>query len=155
MARYDPLIRRHVRQIYRSADVDDVTAAVYEYLISNNYRILTSFRWQCSLEKWMRIVARTCALRAMRKARPQEELIEMPGGEDPHDLALKQEEVDRARQIFEQLPVRDRVVLAMFLYDGMDYKEIAQSLSMPVGSVGSIISRARQKLAETLRNVKA
>lgn len=155
VARYDPVIRRHVRQIYRSADVDDVTSAVYEYLISNNYKILSSFRWQCSLDKWMRIIARTCALRAMRKARLQEELVETPGGEDPGDLVLRQEQVEEARAIFEQLPARDRVVLAMFLYDGMDYREIGRALNMPVGSVGSIISRARQKLAAALRHVRA
>jgi len=79
------------------------------------------------------------------EAREQEQ--EPP--EDQHEItpALAQESAD-ARRALETLAERDRQALLM-KEEGLDYGEIAEVLGIEKSSVGTTLSRARRRLAET------
>lgn len=68
-----------------------------------------------------------------------------PGVGDP--LAQRQ-----LRSAIEQLGAEQRVVLMLVVVEGYRYEEVADMLSVPVGTVMSRLSRARRALGETLRN---
>lgn len=51
-------------------------------------------------------------------------------------------------QCFENLPMRDKVVLSLIVVEGMKYEEAAEVLDVPVGTVRSRLSRARARLKE-------
>jgi RNA polymerase sigma-70 factor (ECF subfamily) len=55
-------------------------------------------------------------------------------------------EAAAARRALERLAERDRVVLLM-REEGLDYEEIASAVGLSVGSVGTTLVRARQRLA--------
>jgi len=56
------------------------------------------------------------------------------------------EEIKTVREALEALPPRDRILLLLY-QDGLSYKEIADSAGVRRSSVGTLISRAIQKLA--------
>ena len=62
---------------------------------------------------------------------------------DPHDsLAL--------HQALERLDERHRLPLVLFYFQDLSYREIAEGLELPLGTVMSRLSRARQLLHEIL-----
>ncbi|MBP6963918.1 MAG: sigma-70 family RNA polymerase sigma factor [Armatimonadetes bacterium] len=50
------------------------------------------------------------------------------------------------------LPEKEREAIILREYQGLEYKEIAEVLSCPIGSVKVLIYRARQRLREKLRD---
>jgi RNA polymerase sigma-70 factor (ECF subfamily) len=66
----------------------------------------------------------------------------------PQQLTLERaEEAAAARRALEALSERDREALLM-REEGLDYTEIADALSLSVGSVGTTLARARRRLVE-------
>ena len=58
---------------------------------------------------------------------------------------------DEVKQALESLPESFRIVLLLALVEGFAYKEIAEMLQIPIGTVMSRLYRARQMLQETLQ----
>jgi RNA polymerase sigma-70 factor (ECF subfamily) len=75
-----------------------------------------------------------------REAGPAEETVEVTP-------AMAQQSAD-ARHALESLAERDRQALLM-KEEGLDYGEIAEVLGIEKNSVGTTLSRARRRLAET------
>jgi RNA polymerase sigma-70 factor (ECF subfamily) len=55
----------------------------------------------------------------------------------------------------ESLPPEYATVMMLWAVDELSYKEIAESLDVPIGTVMSRLFRARQRLAEQLREYAA
>ena len=49
---------------------------------------------------------------------------------------------------FERLPMKDRVIISLVVIEGLKYEEAAETLGVPVGTVRSRLSRARNRLQE-------
>ncbi len=79
------------------------------------------------------------------EARDQEQ--EMPADPAEVSLEMAQETAD-ARRALETLAERDRQALLM-KEEGLNYEEIADVLGIEKSSVGTTLSRARRRLAET------
>ena len=84
----------------------------------------------------------------------QEELAREEEEPDGGQLVSLEEERERAREAalarraVDALAERDRLALLM-REEGLDYTEIAEALGLSVGSIGTTLSRARRRLAET------
>lgn len=57
---------------------------------------------------------------------------------------------ERLRQALRALPPRCRVLLVMFYFEGLSYREIADRLRLPIGTVMSGLYRAKQRLRQEL-----
>ena len=64
---------------------------------------------------------------------------------------LQRADVQSLRRAIENLPLEFREVLLMSDVEEMSYKEIAETLSIPIGTVTSRLIRARQKVRKALR----
>ena len=73
------------------------------------------------------------------------------GALDPEARLLQQHAVTRVRQALEQLPGDFREVLVLREIEGMSYKEIAEIVCVPIGTVMSRLARARDRLAAVLK----
>lgn len=65
--------------------------------------------------------------------------------------------VDARRRVaaaIEQLPEREREVLALKEFEGLTYREIAELVDIPIGTVMSRLYAARQRLAAALEEVR-
>jgi RNA polymerase sigma-70 factor (ECF subfamily) len=73
-------------------------------------------------------------------------LNEMPDGATPESHLLRRADADVLQRAIEELPVEFREVLLLCDVEEMSYKEIAETLSIPIGTVTSRLIRARQKI---------
>ena len=69
----------------------------------------------------------------------------------PEAILIERSNQQLVQGAIEQLPVHLREVLLLCEVEEMSYKEIAETLSIPMGTVMSRLSRARNALRESLR----
>jgi RNA polymerase sigma-70 factor, ECF subfamily len=82
-------------------------------------------------------------------------LVELLGGQEgcPADNAESAEEQDELRRAVDALPEVSREVVMLVYFQGLKYREAAQVLSVPVGTVKSRLHGAMQRLTESLSHV--
>jgi RNA polymerase sigma-70 factor, ECF subfamily len=68
----------------------------------------------------------------------------------PESNLLKRASAEAVRRAIEKLPVEFREVLLLSDVEEMSYREIAETLSIPMGTVTSRLIRARQKVRKLL-----
>lgn len=118
---------------------------------------LRSFEGRSRFATWLIRIAIHIALRHRgRESRrlsaehvaPEEMVCAEPG---PLDQAASREEHQRLDRSLLKLSPVHRAVIALQVWGGMSYREIAQALGCPVGTVMSRIHHAKQALREALR----
>lgn len=70
---------------------------------------------------------------------------------DPEERLLQQHTIALVRAALEQLPVDFREVIVLREIEGLSYKEIAEVVRVPIGTVMSRLARARERLAAVLK----
>ena len=159
---FDELVRRHQTAIITLArvltagrgDPDDIAQDVFV----RAWRSLRSFRGESMFRTWLHTVAlnviRTSQSRQGRLMRlfiprdPENPAPEQASGEEPVDATLARRQlIDRA---LATLSDELRVAITLRDLQGLDYKEIAATLDVPIGTVESRIFRARQQLKPLL-----
>ena len=147
---------------YRTVQDGDAAADAVQDSFLKAFRSLNSFHGG-SFKSWLvRIVINTCydILRAQRR-RASESLDDLPveheyipqltdPDERPEEYAERMELSAAIEAGFAELPVEQRVVLALCDVHGYAYDEIALLLNLPMGTVKSRISRARARLRDFL-----
>jgi RNA polymerase sigma factor (sigma-70 family) len=132
-------------------DAEDVA----QESILRAYRFFTSFRGGDARAWLLQIVRNTCYT-WLEKRVPAELVTEF--NEELHHVLLPNPETiavqagDRAKlkAALELLPVRAREVIVLRELEGCSYKEISEVTGIPMGTVMSTLSRAREKLAQIL-----
>ncbi len=79
----------------------------------------------------------------MKDQRPDEQL-------DPEALVIQQQAVERAHRAIEELPADFREVIVLRELEGLSYKEIAEVIGTPIGTVMSRLARGRERLLAVL-----
>jgi RNA polymerase sigma-70 factor, ECF subfamily len=69
----------------------------------------------------------------------------------PESLLIGSSDIDAVRSAIEQLPVIFREVILLCDVEDASYREIAEILSIPIGTVMSRLARARKMVRESLR----
>jgi RNA polymerase sigma factor (sigma-70 family) len=70
----------------------------------------------------------------------------------PESLLIEGSSIDAVRCAIEQLPVVFREVILLCDVEDASYREIAEILSIPIGTVMSRLARARKQVRESLRS---
>ena len=78
-----------------------------------------------------------------------EEVHQQPSA-NPETLAAQTNDRERLMRALESLPARAREVLVLRELEGCSYKEIADVVAIPIGTVMSTLARARERLQRTL-----
>ncbi|MFN0303818.1 MAG: sigma-70 family RNA polymerase sigma factor [Burkholderiales bacterium] len=163
VVKYQRRIARHVaRYVKRASDVEDVVQEVF----IKAYRGIASFKGESVFYTWMYRIAKNTALNFVTRQSKfvvlQEDLAPSESGE-PLDVGSDAEDPERlllAKQISETVgramtQLRPELAEALLLYEveGKQYKEIAQMLTIPIGTVRTRIFRAREFIAQRLEPV--
>jgi len=138
----------------RKADLDDIAQDVFV----RAWRSLQGFRGESTFRTWLHRVAinviRTSQTRQGRLVRVfaprdhDEVRLDPASGEEPLDITLARRQV--IERALATLPEELRVAVTLQDMQGLDYKEIAAALDVPIGTVESRIFRARQRLKPLL-----
>jgi RNA polymerase sigma-70 factor (ECF subfamily) len=108
---------------------------------------------------WLLAIVRNTCCTWLEKNRPREVRGTLPEDDmlapvssklNPVSLAIRRADRDLVRQAIEQLPVEYREVIVFRELEELSYKEIAEIVEVPLGTVMSRLSRARERLVEYL-----
>ena len=165
LAAFEEIVRAHEATVYRLAlrqlgSREDAEDAAQEVFLKA-YTSLKSFRGESKLSVWLyRITSNVCtdALRRRREtvsltvdAEQGSEELELPDERfDPVALAERAELREQIGAALARLPAEARQILLLRELGGQSYEEIAQTLSLDIGTVKSRIFRARKKLCALL-----
>lgn len=72
-------------------------------------------------------------------------------GDDPAAALQKKNEAQMVHSALAQLPQRQRQALVLHRFQGLKYKEIAETMEVSVPAVESLIQRAMMELRQTLK----
>lgn len=149
------LVADHHAELYRyayrlagqTADAEDLTQQTF--LIAQAK--FDQLRSADSCRSWLFSILRSCFLKSLRTAIPAPataidlplETIAAPAG----DLTIDRERLHAALR---ELPAEFRLVLSMFYFEGCSYREIAEQLGLPQGTVMSRLSRGKSQLRSAL-----
>ncbi|HLZ12399.1 MAG TPA: sigma-70 family RNA polymerase sigma factor [Candidatus Acidoferrum sp.] len=121
------------------------------------FRFFSGFRGGDGRAWLMKIVRNTCYTwlhtnRPMQDAAEFDENFLSPesNSPNPEEVVLQNDSNTLVRKALEMLPANVREVLILRELEGMSYKEIAEATGMPVGTVMSNLSRARDRLRQVL-----
>jgi RNA polymerase sigma-70 factor, ECF subfamily len=163
----DRLLHRHFDRIHAvcrriAGSTRDADDAAQEAMI-RIVRGLDRFDGRASFSTWSYRIATNAALDELRKRsrRPQLHVVRddrsIPGTADPVDELAERRVESVADRIaidaaLAELPDEFRVPVVMRDIGDLDYAEIAEALSVPLGTVKSRIARGRRMLLERLGN---
>jgi RNA polymerase sigma-70 factor (ECF subfamily) len=82
----------------------------------------------------------------------EDEMEISAGPETPESILIDQSQQQLLQTAIEALPVHFREALLLCEVEEMSYQEIAETLSIPLGTVMSRLSRARKALRESLQH---
>ncbi|HKJ27964.1 MAG TPA: sigma-70 family RNA polymerase sigma factor [Anaerolineales bacterium] len=130
------------------------------------YRKLKTFRGG-SFKAWLlRIVTNACydelrrykrrPIVALEPVGPDQEEIESPfwledPGESPEETAERTELSAAIQHCLDDLDVDFKAVVVLVDVQGMDYKEAAETLDSPLGTIKSRLARARGRMQDCLK----
>ena len=132
------------------ADSEDV---VQEAML-RAYRFFNRFHGG-NARAWLLQIVRNSCYTWLQKNRPtelmtefDEEVHQQPSA-NPETLAAQSDERELLMHALESLPARAREVLILRELEGCSYKEIADIVAIPIGTVMSTLARARERLQRT------
>ena len=145
-----PRLRRFAHALSRdSADADDLTQMTLE-------RALVARRqWQpgTRLDSWLYRIMRNLWIDTAR-SRSRKAKLEAPPeladsiGVDPRPGIEASLDLQRVMAAMARLPDEQREIVALILIEGFGYREVAEMLDLPIGTVSSRLVRGRTALLE-------
>lgn len=164
---FEKLVQRHQTRLVgylrgltnTEADAEDLAQEAF----LRAYRSLKGFRGTSSFRTWLYQIATNAFRNWLEKRRNQapvnagsidapppgmDEPVEPMGDENPEARHVQRDAIDRA---LAQLPADQREAVLLRDVEGFEYREIAEQLGVPLGTVESRIFRGRARLKELLR----
>jgi len=137
-----PRLRRYARALVGDrAGADDLVQDTLE----RAWTKLHLYQQGTDLRAWLFTVMHNVHVNRMRATRLADplgdEMPELASRTQPDALVLR--DLDRA---IARLPADQRAVLLLVTLEEMSYEEVARTLGIPIGTVMSRLSRAREKL---------
>ena len=164
---FEPLVERYRQRVWRLAyqllhDREEAWDCAQEAFV-RAFHSLPSFRGHAAFYTWLfritvnvatdRQRARGAQARAFGAERLSEEEWKrtMPDpGARPDQAAVQSEQRERIRQALNGLPPKARTIIMLSDVEGLSYREIADVLGCPIGTVMSRLHNARKRLKTLL-----
>jgi RNA polymerase sigma-70 factor (ECF subfamily) len=164
---FEPLVEKYRQRVWRLAyqvlhDREEAWDVAQEAFV-RAFHSLPSFRGQSAFYTWLfRITVNVATDRhrqrgAQARAFGPERVTEEewarttpdPGG-GPEHQATRKEQRERIRSALDALPPKARTIIMLSDVEGLSYREIAEVLNCPIGTVMSRLHNARKRLKTLL-----
>ena len=164
LAQLDSLYRTALRLTRNPQEAEDL---VQETMLKA-FRFADSYQRGTNLRAWLFRILNTSAINRFRKQATHPVTTSLPEGEDfylynrirdmtgqelnaaAEDEVLNQYLDEDVYRALNNLPINFRMPVILADIEGLSYKEIAEALQIPIGTVMSRISRARRQLQQSL-----
>jgi len=158
LGRYQNRLYRYLlRWVHEPAASEDLFQQTWMRVL----RHIGRFDAKRNFDAWLFAVARNIAIDYLRRRRPSS--LEEPVGDDvslsgilatgapgPLDQVLRSEKIELVRKALESQPPVYREILSLRFEEEMKLEEIAQVLSVPLGTVKTRLARALERLRTAL-----
>ena len=146
-----PRLRRFARSLTRNAtEADDLCQTALERALERRDQRREGGR----LDAWMFMIMRNCWIDGQRSRRRQSERFApaeaAEGAEAGAALTADPLDAMMLHQAMNALPAEQREAVALVWVEGFSYTEAAECLHIPLGTLTSRLSRARDRLMKTL-----
>ena len=144
-----PRLRRFARSVtYHREDADDLVQLALERALTR------SAQWEpgTRLDSWMFRIVKNAWIDEVR-SRIRRDRVFAPEEEGEHvgdESAQAHQQRIAVQKAISMLSEDHRMVIGLVLVDGLPYKEAAEVLEIPVGTLTSRLARAREALQEIL-----
>jgi len=134
----------------------DLAADLTQETMLKALRALGKLRDPAALDSWLFGILSNCMRDHYRRQKETIDIdeVELKHSETPEKLNHKLDLVDSVRRSIAMLNEAQRHVVTLVDLEGFSYAEVATILEIPVGTVMSRLSRARQQLAHSLLDYK-
>jgi RNA polymerase sigma-70 factor (ECF subfamily) len=172
LSAFEPLVEKYRQRVWRLAynvlrDREEAWDVAQDAFI-RAYQALPSFRGQSAFYTWLfRIVMNLAADRARQRAArgrafgtervPEEDWERLMTDQDasPDSSAAQTEDRERIAKALDTLSEDHRTIIMLSDVEGLAYREIAEVLDIPIGTVMSRLHNARKRLRGALKPLLA
>jgi RNA polymerase sigma-70 factor, ECF subfamily len=164
---FEPLVEKYKRKVFRLAyqvlrDQEEALDTAQEAFVKA-FRALPAFKGDSAFYTWLFRITMNVALDRKRQRSTRAKSLgaeDVPPEEwertatstdpDPEDVATGAERRERIRKGLESLSEHHRAIIILSDIEGLQYREIAEVLGIPMGTVMSRLHHARKRLREVL-----
>lgn len=162
---FGQLVERHMRRAYFAAlgfvgsreDALDLSQEAF----ARAFRARRTLDPERPFYAWLYQILRRLCFNFLRDRRTRARRLDLAGtwlaeeaagraAPDPAQALSRAEDRRRVAAAIAELPPREREVLTLREFEGLSYREIAELVGIPIGTVMSRLYSARQRLAQTL-----
>ena len=153
----DALLGFAITLTSNKVDAEDLVQETYVRAIP----ALESLHPESNLKAWMFTIMRNTWWKKLRRSNAGPHFVELDTAEirtpaddrnDPQAVCIRIWERDEIRGALEQLHTPYREIIVLCDIEGFSYKEMAEILDCPIGTIMSRLARARAKLKQTLHH---
>ncbi len=144
-----PRLRRFARNLARNAhDADDLVQTGLERALVH----LDTWRRDARLDSWLFRIIRNAWIDEVR-ARTRRGRVLAPAeegddvGTEPMEQLIESQTIE---SVMARLPEEQRLAISLVLVEGLPYKEAAEVLEVPIGTLTSRLARGRDALQKLL-----
>ncbi|MGH8856002.1 MAG: RNA polymerase sigma factor [Telluria sp.] len=146
-----PRMRRFARSLtFHREDADDLVQVAMERALGHSHQYTEGTR----LDSWLFRIVRNAWVDEVRSRVRRDDLF-APEDEGEHvgrDTMEAHHQHMAVQKAMSLLSEEHRVVVALVLVDGLPYKEAAEVLEIPIGTLTSRLARARDALQKLLQD---
>jgi RNA polymerase sigma-70 factor, ECF subfamily len=164
---FEPLVEKYKRKVFRLAyqvlrDQEEALDVAQEAFVKA-FRALPAFKGDSAFYTWLFRITMNVALDRKRQRATRAKSLgaeDVPPEEwertatstdpDPEDVATGAETRERIRKGLDSLSEHHRAIIILSDIEGLQYREIAEVLGIPMGTVMSRLHHARKRLREVL-----
>lgn len=155
MTRYEQKLLHYILRLSNisSQEAEDILQEVF----IKAYKNLNEFNQKLKFSSWIYRIAHneTISFFRKKKARPEtvniedQDLVQFLRSSFDIDKEFKQQEtIEKVQEVIKELPEKYREVLMLRYIDDLDYQEISDILKKPMGTVATLINRAKAQFKE-------
>jgi len=159
--RYSKLIYHTIYKTHRvndkpanPDDINDLFQEVFTSFCADNFKKLRMFDSTkgCTLPSWLRMITVRMTIDHLRKNRPVtsiDDLSAEPSQACDQEAIIDEESIKYLREMIEELPAKDKLLIELFFMRELPPEEVAQILHI---SVGAFYTR-KNRIIEKLRKI--
>ncbi|MDH4396487.1 MAG: sigma-70 family RNA polymerase sigma factor [Limnobacter sp.] len=149
-------VRKHLRN-------DEFVEDLFQQTCLEAFRNWGNFRGESKPETWLFGIAlnlvrnyksRDVNYRFSFESLDEEDSVELESvsEEEPMQHLLRAERIQKIKEAINALPLKMQNVVQLVILDGYSYQDAALELDLPIGTIRSRVSRARDLLVELLQD---